>query len=166
MVVCSPHSLARRTLSCTISPFIHFHPSLMRVFFRFYRALGAKIGKNCTIWAGGRTGLMTEPDLVELGDRVSLDECSVVAHINSRGKFALNKLNIGTGAAMRTGSRLLSGAQMEAYSMLMEHALLPSGDIAEGGGVYVGWPARRLDPRRASQAATLVDSSDEMGKSA
>ncbi|KAL1737805.1 hypothetical protein HDZ31DRAFT_51804, partial [Schizophyllum fasciatum] len=29
-----------------------------------YRALGATIGKNCSIFAGGRTGLMTEPDLV------------------------------------------------------------------------------------------------------
>jgi acetyltransferase-like isoleucine patch superfamily enzyme len=63
----------------------------------YYRALGAKIGKDCAIWAGGKAGLMTEPDLVELGDRVALDDCSVVAHINSRGKFALNKLSIGEG---------------------------------------------------------------------
>lgn len=99
---------------------------------------------------------MTEPDLVELGDRVSLDDCSVVAHINSRGKFALNKLRIGTGCALRTGSRLLSGANMEDYSMLMEHALLPSGEIAEGGGVYVGWPARVVDQRRPSVATTIT----------
>ncbi|KAI0338447.1 acetyl-CoA synthetase-like protein [Trametopsis cervina] len=116
----------------------------------FYRALGANIGKNVSIWAGGRPGLMTEPDLVTLGDRVSLDDCSVVAHINSRGKFALNKLSIATGCALRTGSRLLSGAHMESYSMLLEHALLASGDIAENGAIYAGWPARQLDERRAS----------------
>jgi acetyltransferase-like isoleucine patch superfamily enzyme len=63
----------------------------------YYRALGANIGKNCAIWAGGKAGLMTEPDLIELGDNVSLDDCSVVAHINSRGKFALNALKIGNG---------------------------------------------------------------------
>jgi hypothetical protein len=79
----------------------------------FYRAQGAKIGKNVNIYAGGKAGLMTEPDLVEvgnllfthriyliivqLGDHVSLDNCSVVAHINSRGKFALNALKIGNG---------------------------------------------------------------------
>ena len=120
----------------------------------FYRALGAKIGNNCALWVGGRVGLMTEPDLVTLGDRVSLDDCSVVAHINSRGKFALNRLNIAQGCAMRTGSRLLSGAQMEEYSMLMEHALLPSGDVAESGGVYVGWPARLLDQRRLRSPST------------
>ena len=42
---------------------------------------------------------MTEPDLVELSDRISPDDCSVVAHIDSRGKFALDKLKIGTGCA-------------------------------------------------------------------
>lgn len=32
----------------------------------FYRALGATIGKNCALFAGGMSGLMTEPDLVEV----------------------------------------------------------------------------------------------------
>ena len=63
----------------------------------YLRAMGAKIGKNCAVFAGGRVGLMTEPDLVELGDNVALDDCSVVAHINSRGHFSLNKLTIGSG---------------------------------------------------------------------
>ncbi|TRM58785.1 hypothetical protein BD626DRAFT_437806 [Schizophyllum amplum] len=113
-----------------------------------YRALGANIGKDCSIFAGGKTGLMTEPDLVTLGDNVSLDDCSVVAHINSRGRFSLNKLNIGQGCAMRAGSRLLSGASMEENSMLCEHTLLTSGEIAEAGGVYVGWPGKRRREER------------------
>lgn len=33
----------------------------------------------------------------QLGDDVALDDCSVVAHINSRGKFALNRLKISPG---------------------------------------------------------------------
>ncbi|CAK5273778.1 unnamed protein product, partial [Mycena citricolor] len=111
----------------------------------YLRALGARIGKNCVIYAGGKTGLMTEPDLVHLGDNVNLDDCSVVAHINSRGQFALNSLNIGSGCAMRTGSRLLSGASMEDSSMLCEHTLLTSGDVADAGRVYSGWPAKVLD---------------------
>jgi hypothetical protein len=32
----------------------------------YLRAMGAKIGKECSIFAGGRLGLMTEPDLVEV----------------------------------------------------------------------------------------------------
>ncbi|KAJ7607839.1 acetyl-CoA synthetase-like protein [Mycena polygramma] len=111
----------------------------------YLRALGAKVGKNVAIYAGGKAGLMTEPDLVHLGDNVCLDDCSVVAHINSRGNFALNSLKIGAGCALRSGSRLLSGASMEDSSMLCEHTLLTSGDVADSGAVYSGWPAKAID---------------------
>jgi carbonic anhydrase/acetyltransferase-like protein (isoleucine patch superfamily) len=49
---------------------------------------------------------------------------------------------------MRTGSRLLSGASMEQNSMLMEHTLLLSGDIAEENTVYVGWPAKTMEAHK------------------
>ncbi|KAJ6474655.1 acetyl-CoA synthetase-like protein [Mycena vitilis] len=111
----------------------------------YLRALGAKVGKNVAVYAGGKAGLMTEPDLVHLGDNVCLDDCSVVAHINSRGNFALNSLKIGAGCALRSGSRLLSGASMEDSSMLCEHTLLTSGDVADSGAVYSGWPAKAID---------------------
>lgn len=117
----------------------------------FLRALGARIGKDCAIWAGGKPSLtLTEPDLVTMGDNVSIDDCSVVAHINSRGQFSLNRLRIGDGCAMRTGSRLLSGASMESQSMLLEHTLVASGEITESWAVYGGWPARRLNLLRPS----------------
>ncbi|KAJ8092843.1 putative NRPS-like protein biosynthetic cluster [Marasmius tenuissimus] len=123
----------------------------------FYRALGAKIGRDCTIFPCGKAGLMTEPDLVELGNEVSLDYCSVVAHINTKGNFALNSLKIGDGCAMRSGSRLLSGASMDDSSMLCEHTLLTSGEVAEAGQVYVGWPARQVRPERPSSKRTGSD---------
>jgi hypothetical protein len=44
---------------------------------------------------------------------------------------------------------------MEEYSMLLEHALLASGDIAESGAIYAGWPARQFEQRRDSEV-TLV----------
>ncbi|THU98088.1 acetyl-CoA synthetase-like protein [Dendrothele bispora CBS 962.96] len=126
----------------------------------FYRLMGAKIGKDCALYPSGKPGLMTEPDLVELGDDVNIDDCSVVAHINSRGKFALNALKIGNGCAMRTGSRLLSGASMEDTSILCEHTLLTSGEIAESGGIYVGWPGSRMTrgvmKRQASTLSALM----------
>ena len=51
---------------------------------------------------------------------------------------------------MRSGSRLLSGASMDDSSMLCEHTLLTSGEVAEAGQVYVGWPARQVRPERLS----------------
>jgi len=49
---------------------------------------------------------------------------------------------------------------MEGNSMLLEHALLPSGDIAESGAIYAGWPARMLDQRRGSDATMVGSISD------
>ena len=67
--------------------------------------------------------------------------------------------------SLRTGSRLLSGAQMEEYSQLLEHALLPSGDIAERGAIYAGWPARMLEqPRAGSGSTTMASSASELEK--
>ena len=43
---------------------------------------------------------------------------------------------------MRSGSRLLSGASMEDSSILCEHTLLTSGEVAEAGSVYTGWPGK------------------------
>lgn len=63
----------------------------------YFKALGASMGKNCALFANGRPSLMfTEPDLIKLGDRVTVDDASVVAHINTRGKFDLNRLDIGS----------------------------------------------------------------------
>ena len=52
---------------------------------------------------------------------------------------------------------------MEDNSMLLEHTLLASGEIAEAGEVYVGWPARRLvsvvaEKRRRPMSAAATPS--------
>lgn len=123
----------------------------------YFRALGAKIGKDCALFAGGRPSLVfTEPDLLTLGDRVTTDDCSLVGHINSRGKFSLNELTVGDRSVLRSGSRLLSGARMGSDCMLLEHTLIMAGDEADDGVVYQGWPADvfrgdrlNLSPRRS-----------------
>ena len=38
---------------------------------------------------------------------------------------------------------------MEDNSILCEHSLLTSGDVADSGVAYVGWPARRLEDKPA-----------------
>lgn len=50
---------------------------------------------------------------------------------------------------------------MEDRSMLCEHTLLVSGDIAEAGYVYAGWPAQRqkldgVECRPESPSAQLI----------
>jgi hypothetical protein len=111
----------------------------------YFRLQGAKIGKDCALFAGGRPSLVfTEPDLLTLGDRVNVDDASLVGHINSRGRFSLNTLEVGDRSVLRSGSRLLSGAKMGSDSVLLEHTLIMAGDEADDGGVYQGWPAERF----------------------
>ncbi|KAL9570946.1 hypothetical protein ACKAV7_005283 [Fusarium commune] len=81
----------------------------------YFKLMGAKIGKDCALFVNGTPSLLfTEPDLITLGDRVVVDDASVVAHINTRGKFDLNRVEIGDRCVLRTGSRLLSVAKLDA----------------------------------------------------
>ena len=115
----------------------------------YYRALGAKIGKDCALFANGSPSLyFTEPDLLTLGDRVVVDDASLVGHINTRGKFDLNKLSVGNRCVLRTGSRLLSGAHMLDDACLMEHTLVMGGDVVGEGETLQGWPAGVFNGRR------------------
>lgn len=119
----------------------------------YFRALGAKIGRDCAIFANGCPSLMfTEPDLITLGDRVAVDDASVVAHINTRGKFDLNRLEIGSRCVLRTGSRLLSGATMKDDSCLLEHTLIMGGDVVEERWTMQGWPAERFGGQRVAMS--------------
>ncbi|KAM5528319.1 peroxisomal-coenzyme a synthetase [Fusarium oxysporum f. sp. phaseoli] len=115
----------------------------------YFKLMGAKIGKDCALFVNGTPSLMlTEPDLITLGDRVVVDDASVVAHINTRGKFDLNRVEIGDRCVIRTGSRLLSGAQMKNDSCLLEHTLVMGGDVVEERRTMQGWPAEEFSGKR------------------
>lgn len=115
----------------------------------YFRALGANIGKDCALFAGGAPSLMfTEPDLLTLGDRVAVDDASLVAHINTRGKFDLNPLFVGSRSVLRSGSRLLSSATMEEDTCLLEHTLVMAGDVVDQGTTSQGWPAEEFQQNR------------------
>ena len=108
----------------------------------YFKAMGAQIGQDCALFANGDPSLyFTEPDLLTLGDRVAVDDASLVGHINTRGKFDLNRLSVGDRCVLRSGSRLLSGANMESDACLMEHTLVMGGDVVNQGETMQGWPA-------------------------
>lgn len=107
----------------------------------FFRALGSKIGKNVCLYPHGADPMMTEPDIVEIGDNVCIDDASVIGHYNTRGNFSLNAISIGEGCVLKSNSRLLSGAAMLPNSMLLEHTLVMGGDIVDENSVWQGWPS-------------------------
>jgi hypothetical protein len=110
----------------------------------YFRAMGAKIGKNCCLYPFEGDPIMTEPDCVEMADNVCVGNASLIAHINTRGEFKLNTLKVASGCVLRDCSRLLSGAAMETRSMLLEHTLIMSGDVTERNSVWQGWPGELI----------------------
>lgn len=107
----------------------------------YFRVLGADIGRQVCLYPNGADPMMTEPDLVTIGDMSSIDNASLVAHINSKGIFHLNRLTVGKGCVLRRNTRLLSGAAMEDFSTMLEHTLVVSGDSLGAGTTWQGWPA-------------------------
>merc|ERR1711991_624332 len=84
---------------------------------------------------------MTEPELVTIGDNTSIDDASIIAHINTRGVFKLNPLVIGNNCVLKCNCRLLSGASMEDGSVLLEHTLVLAGESVDADTVWQGWPS-------------------------
>lgn len=124
----------------------------------YYRLMGAKIGQDVALFASGNAScLLTEPDLLTIGDRVAIDDASLVGHINSRGKFDLNELHVGSGAVLRSGSRLLSGARMGANTVLLEHTLVMAGDVIEEGCTIQGWPGEEFTGSRTTDESASID---------
>jgi acetyltransferase-like isoleucine patch superfamily enzyme len=97
--------------------------------------------KGLCIFAGGPPSLVfTEPDLLSLGDRVVVDDASLVCHVNTEGRFDLNPLEVGDRCVLRTGSRLAPGARMLNDACLFEHTLVMGGDVVSSGERVQGWP--------------------------
>lgn len=107
----------------------------------YFRSLGATIGEEVCLYPNGGDPMMTEPELVTIGDYTSIDDASVIAHINTRGVFKLNPLNIGNRCVLKSNCRLLSGASMEDGSILLEHTLVLAGESADSNTVWQGWPS-------------------------
>lgn len=107
----------------------------------YFRCLGATIGDNVCLYPNGGDPMMTEPDLVTIGNGASIDEASLIAHINTRGTFRLNPLVVGHGCVLKSNTRLLSGATMENHSAMLEHTLVLAGETVDNGKVWQGWPS-------------------------
>jgi hypothetical protein len=109
----------------------------------YFRALGGKIGKNVCLYPNGGDPMMTEPELVTIGDGASVDNASLIAHINTRGTFRLNPVKVGSYCVLKTMCRLLSGASMDDHSIMLEHTLVLAGETVDKGKVWQGWPSEK-----------------------
>lgn len=58
--------------------------------------------------------IMVLQDLVTIGDDASIDDASLIAHINTRGIYRLNPLSVGKGCVLKSGTLQYSTVQYTA----------------------------------------------------
>ncbi|KAM4063755.1 AMP-binding enzyme [Hirsutella rhossiliensis] len=111
----------------------------------YYRLLGVKIGKDCALFANGYPSLMiTETDLIEIGDRVVIDDVGIITHVDRRGSIRLDRIKIGNRCVLRSGSNILCGAEMKDGSCLLEHTLVLPGEVVNEKWTMHRRPAERF----------------------
>ncbi|ORZ14195.1 hypothetical protein BCR42DRAFT_492821 [Absidia repens] len=110
----------------------------------YFRGLGCRIGKRVCLYPNGGDPMMTEPDLVTMEDDVAVDNASLICHLNTLGQFSINPLRVGAGSVLRTGSRLAAGATMMEDCTMLEHTLIISGEVADRGSMWQGYPAANI----------------------
>ena len=110
----------------------------------YFRALGCTIGKDVCLFPTGSDPMMTEPDLVTIGDGACLNAAFVICHTNTKGSYSLNTVTIGPYATLRTWSRLMAGGTLAEGARLLEHTLALVGDHVEPGVIWQGWPVKAM----------------------
>jgi acyl-CoA synthetase (AMP-forming)/AMP-acid ligase II/carbonic anhydrase/acetyltransferase-like protein (isoleucine patch superfamily) len=110
----------------------------------YFRALGSRIGRNCCLYPAGGDPYMSEPDLVRIGDCVTIDMASIVCHLNTKGNFELVPIRLESHSTLRTRSRVQQGVHMESGSMLLEKSLALTGEVIESESIWQGSPAQRI----------------------
>eukprot|EP00929_Paragymnodinium_shiwhaense_P104661 TRINITY_DN6927_c0_g1_i2.p1 TRINITY_DN6927_c0_g1~~TRINITY_DN6927_c0_g1_i2.p1 ORF type:complete len:1712 (+),score=350.83 TRINITY_DN6927_c0_g1_i2:139-5274(+) len=138
----------------------------------YYRALGAKIGKNVCLYPNGADPMMTEPEMVTIGDGACIDDASLIAHLNTQGVFSIGPLKVADHAVMRTSSRLQQAATLAEESVLLEHTLILPAETVRQKEWKQGWPAppgkiARLQPKKEASglsAALMIRASSNLSK--
>jgi len=126
--------------------FILSHVKGMPVLNTFYRAMGARIGRNVLI----NTCNLFDFDVLEIGDDAFIGgDAVVIGHAGEAGKLHIRPVRIGAGCTVGQSSIVFPGATMEDRSILGALSLLPKGRTLPAGTVWGGNPLRQLGDRRA-----------------
>jgi acetyltransferase-like isoleucine patch superfamily enzyme len=129
---------------------------------QYFRLLGADIGKDACLYPQGASPMMTEPELITVGERASVEGASIVAHLNTFGTLELNPIRIGDLCTVRDKSRVSSGAEMLRGSVLLERSLAMPGDVMPEYSVWQGYPNRSQSWLPGSQADKMSNMSREL----
>ncbi|HEY7727159.1 MAG TPA: DapH/DapD/GlmU-related protein [Candidatus Eisenbacteria bacterium] len=116
----------------------------------FYRAMGAKIGRDVLI----NTCNMFDFDLLEIGDGTFIGgDAVVIGHLGEDGLLKIRPVRIGKRCVVGQSSVVFPGATMEDGSVLGALSLLPKGRTLPAGTVWGGSPLREIRRDEADASA-------------
>jgi len=131
------------------------HLKGMPVLNTFYRAMGARIGRNVLI----NSCNLFDFDVLEIGaDAFIGGDAVVIGHAGEGGVLKIRPVRIGPRCTVGQSSIVFPGATMEERSVLGALSLLPKGRSLPAGTVWGGNPLRQIGgpgapARRADDAA-------------
>ena len=121
--------------------FILSHVKGMPVLNTFYRAMGARIGRNVVI----NSCNLFDFDVLEIGnDSFIGGDAVVIGHAGEAGLLRIRPVRIGARCTVGQSSIVFPGATMEDRSVLGALSLLPKGRTLPAGTVWGGNPLRQL----------------------
>jgi non-ribosomal peptide synthetase-like protein len=131
------------------------HLKGMPVLNTFYRAMGARIGRNVII----NSCNLSEFDLLSIGDDSFIGgDAVVIGHAGESGLLRIRSVRIGSRCTVGQSSIVFPGAVMEDRSVLGALSLLPKGRVLPAGTVWGGNPLREI--RSAGDRAETAETGE------
>lgn len=124
------------------------HLKGMPILNAFYRAMGARIGRNVLI----NSCNLFDFDLISIGDDAFIGgDAVIIGHAGEAGILRIRPVRIGARCTVGQSSVVFPGAMMEDGAMLGALSLLPKGKTLPAGTVWGGNPLREI--RKSASAA-------------
>ena len=108
----------------------------------FYKMMGMKIGRGVMI----NTTFISDPSLVELGDKVTLGgSVTIVAHYGQGGLLIIAPVKIGHGCTIGLKATIMGGTEIGDGAKVMPHSVVLPKTIIPAGETWGGVPAQKIE---------------------
>lgn len=108
----------------------------------FYRMMGMKMGTGVVI----NTTWISDPSLIELGDKVTLGgSVTIVAHYGQGGLLVVAPVHIGNSCTIGLKSTVMGGAIIGDGAKLLPHSVVLPKTVIPPGETWGGVPAVKID---------------------
>lgn len=109
----------------------------------FYQMMGMKIGRGVTI----NTTFISDPSLVELGDKVTLGgSVTIVAHYGQSGILIIAPVKIGNNCTIGIKATIMGGTEIGDSSKILPHSVVLPKTMIPAGETWGGVPAQKIEP--------------------